>query len=455
MAWSIRRRIALLVSLSAVALILVTLTALWLAWQSTWQDKRDQTRRLVEVAQSTIATYVAAEKEGTLTHEAAVEQAIQALQKARYDGDGYFWINDMTPIMVMHPMKPELNGKPLEAIKDPDGKHLFVEFVKVVKQKGKGFVGYQWPKPGDASKTPHPKLSYVAGVPEWGWVVGSGIYVDDVKSHILHRLSIFASLGGVLFLLVVGVGVSMIHQAGVLKRRVSEVTQNVTGSFRQLQQVGQKLPGLIDTQVEDITQINTAMHRLMEHVREVGGLSESNAASLVRVSQLVGEAEKTMGLLSTHSLKIRDVLEVIEGISDQINLLALNAAIEAARAGDAGRGFAVVADEVRKLASNTTASTSEISEVIATLGANIRDTVSSVAEIQKEVSDLNDKVQLMTEGISAQKSEAEQVAHAVQAFNAEVENLRSQVRNADDAASHVGEATSQLSRVEDAIEGKI
>ncbi len=80
--------------------------------------------------------------------------------------------------MVMHPIKPELDGTDLTEDVDPDGEHLFVESVKTVEADGAGFVEYQWPKPG--SEAAQPKISYVAGYEPWGWIVGSGVYVDDV-----------------------------------------------------------------------------------------------------------------------------------------------------------------------------------------------------------------------------------------------------------------------------------
>ena len=103
-----------------------------------------------------------------------------ALKSLRYEGQEYFWINDMVPKMVMHPFKPELDGKPLGEFKDPAGKHLFVAFVDEVKRNKAGFVSYLWPKPG--ASEPVAKISYVQGFEPWGWVIGSGIYVDDLDA---------------------------------------------------------------------------------------------------------------------------------------------------------------------------------------------------------------------------------------------------------------------------------
>ena len=108
-------------------------------------------------------------------------KAKDVIQNLRYDeGKGYFWINDFAPKMIMHPIKPSLNGQDLSGSKDPAGKFLFNEMVKVATDKGKGVVEYMWPKPGfDA---PQKKISYVEAFKEWGWIVGTGVYVDDIDA---------------------------------------------------------------------------------------------------------------------------------------------------------------------------------------------------------------------------------------------------------------------------------
>jgi methyl-accepting chemotaxis protein len=118
--------------------------------------------------------------------ELARKTAAARISKLRYGHDDYFWINDLGPRMVMHPVKPELNGQDLSNNKDPNGKLLFVEFADVVKKQGSGFVDYQWPKPG--KDTPQPKLSYVTGFEPWGWVIGTGVYIDDLQAQVWESI---------------------------------------------------------------------------------------------------------------------------------------------------------------------------------------------------------------------------------------------------------------------------
>jgi len=152
-------------------------------------EKRIATRGVVETAHGIIGHYHGLAKAGTLSEDAAKAAALANLKALRYAGTEYFWVNDMHPRMLMHPIRPELDGKDLSENKDPNGKRLFMAFVEEVQRNKSGFVDYLWPKPG--SDRPVPKISYVSGFEPWGWVVGSGIYIDDVEAA--FRASLRAS----------------------------------------------------------------------------------------------------------------------------------------------------------------------------------------------------------------------------------------------------------------------
>ncbi len=112
------------------------------------------------------------------------EEALKTISQMRYGKDGYFWINDKHPTMIMHPIKPSLNGKDLTNIKDKNGKELFVEFVKAVNNdKNSGLVDYVWPKPGE--KEEKLKFSYVAEFKPWEWIIGTGAYVDSIETKVI------------------------------------------------------------------------------------------------------------------------------------------------------------------------------------------------------------------------------------------------------------------------------
>ena len=147
--------------------------------------KREMIRELTNSAWSILAEYEKEEREGRLTREEAQESAILRVRFLRYGSEGkdYFWISDMHPRMVMHPYREDLNGQDLTDYTDPDGVRLFVEVVNVVRQRGSGYIDYVWQWKDDQERLA-PKQSYVRGFEPWGWVIGTGIYVEDVQEEV-------------------------------------------------------------------------------------------------------------------------------------------------------------------------------------------------------------------------------------------------------------------------------
>jgi len=176
-------------ALSALIIVGFVLTIGWLFLQTRdnmYSSRRDLLEDAVRSNLGMLEYFVKQQQAGVLSLEQAQEMARESVRNSRFDGDNYFWINDLAPRMVMHPIKPELEGQSLAENRDPDGKALFVEMAEVAGADGGGFVDYQWPKPG--SSKPVAKISYVQLIPEWGWVLGSGAYVDDIEAELAKIL---------------------------------------------------------------------------------------------------------------------------------------------------------------------------------------------------------------------------------------------------------------------------
>jgi len=149
------------------------------------ERKKEMIRELTQAAWSELAGLHEQEKAGTLTRAAAQQAAIARVQRLRYGDDGkdYFWITDEQPRMVMHPYRPELNGQDLATYADPAGKKFFIEFANLVRAHGEGYADYLWQWKDDEHRVA-PKLSYVKGFQPWGWIIGTGIYLEDVRAEI-------------------------------------------------------------------------------------------------------------------------------------------------------------------------------------------------------------------------------------------------------------------------------
>jgi PAS domain S-box-containing protein len=160
--------------------------------------KKEMIRQLVVASISIATKYEQEAAAGNISIEEAKEKSLVRINHMRYgvDNKDYFWITDLHPTMIMHPYRSDLNGTDLSDFTDPNGKKLFVEFVSVVKQNGEGYVDYMWQWMDDPTRIV-PKISYVKEFKPWGWIVGTGIYIEDVKMEILaiEKRLIGVSLG--------------------------------------------------------------------------------------------------------------------------------------------------------------------------------------------------------------------------------------------------------------------
>ncbi|MBU0960561.1 MAG: cache domain-containing protein [Proteobacteria bacterium] len=161
--------------------------------KSMLEARKNELHSVISMAYATLESYAQLVETGQLSKEEAQAQAIKELQKFRYrDGVGYIWINDMSrPFarMVMHPTMTELDNQILDASEFNCAlgrdENLFNAFVDVVNAQDEGFVDYLWPKPTAEGLTARqPKISFVKGFAPWGWVIGSGLYVDDLDQHV-------------------------------------------------------------------------------------------------------------------------------------------------------------------------------------------------------------------------------------------------------------------------------
>ncbi len=178
----------------AVMLFVITLFFIVIpVFENTMMDrKREMIKELTNSASSILEKYHKDEQEDLLTTEEAQQTAISRIKYLRYGDESkdYFWITDMHPIMIMHPYVPELNGADLTDYEDSHGNKMFVDFVNVVEEEGHGYVQYMWQWKDDATLIV-PKLSYVKKFEPWGWIIGTGIYIEDVKrdiSKLTYRL---------------------------------------------------------------------------------------------------------------------------------------------------------------------------------------------------------------------------------------------------------------------------
>jgi methyl-accepting chemotaxis protein len=369
-------------------------------------------RQTVEAASGVLVFAHQLETSGKMSRDDAQSLAKHAIAQMRYDKIQYFFISDMaTPAnVVMHPIKPELDGK---SDLGANGQ-LFDSFAKKVRDDKAGFVAYLWSKPG--SEVPVEKLSYVQGFEPWGWVIGSGMYTDDLRTEfIAYAIQGAATLllaalmiGGIAFLISrsirdgIGTAVEVVDAAShgdltltiqtdgkdeiaqlllamhrmqsslsSVVRTVRQGSEGVATASAEIAQGNNDLSARTEQQASaleetaaSMEQLNATVKQNADNARQANQLAQSASTVAIRGGEVVGQVVDTMKGINDSSRKISDIISVIDGIAFQTNILALNAAVEAARAGEQGRGFAVVASEVRSLAGRSAEAAKEIKSLI-------------------------------------------------------------------------------------------
>jgi PAS domain S-box-containing protein len=197
------------------------------------ERKRETIRELVASAYSILADVEAGEREGRYDRARAQEIARARIAALRYgrEGKDYFWLQDMHPRIVMHPWRRDLEGRDVSDFRDPRGVRIFVEFAQLVRRQREGYVEYVWQWKDDPGRMA-PKESYVRGFAPWGWVIGTGLYLDDVKAEIarIERGGYQAALGiAALMALLLG---WVMREGLALERRRSRAEDDLRRSTR-------------------------------------------------------------------------------------------------------------------------------------------------------------------------------------------------------------------------------
>lgn len=200
----LKRRFLLQTGLVALGIVALAVIAARMQYLDLTATRQAGLKSQTEMALAVIDAYAARAKAGEFDLDTAKRSALHTLSTMQAErGVDYFYVTDESPRMLMHPMRPDLVGKPLGDVLSPDGQRIFPAFVAAARQGG-GFVDYTWAKPG--AKAPVHKTSYAAAYAPWGWVVGTGVYLDDTQSQALSFTWIMTLAGGVLVLLNLGLG---------------------------------------------------------------------------------------------------------------------------------------------------------------------------------------------------------------------------------------------------------
>jgi methyl-accepting chemotaxis protein len=430
------------------------------------KQKQEQLQSLVQNMVSLLNDYHKDEQLGKLSREEAQQRALKRIKDMRYGSEGkdYFWVNDFGPKMVMHPFRPDLNGKDLSDFKDPQGKALFVEFAKVCRDKGAGFVEYLWRWKDDKNRIV-PKLSYVQAFAPWGWIIGTGVYINDCMDVIASLRNSFIMAIIPLVLIILGLLLIPLRHLG----RLHSVATGLSTASEEVSSAARRISGVSQSLAQGSSEQAASLQETSASLEEMASMTRTNADNARQADALMGEASRvvdtantsmtqltsSMQEVSAASQETAKIIKTIDEIAFQTNLLALNAAVEAARAGEAGAGFAVVADEVRALAMRAAEAAKNTATMIEDTVDKVKegsDLVNKTAAAFSQVAGGTGKVKELVAEIAAASSEQAQGVDQINKAVTEMNNVTQQTAaNAEESASAAEELTAQSQQMKGVI----
>lgn len=373
----------------------------------------DKIEHMTEAAYSVIDSYNQEVADNKLSLEEAQKLAMEKVATIKYEGGNYLWINDYDDNMIYH---PTLKGNQSE-LADKNGVKFIAEGTDLAKEKGSGIVSYQWKKK-DAT-TYSPKISYFRSYPDWKWVIGTGIYIDDVDKQVFDTfiqilIANIIAMVVVITIVLATIVKDIVASMDKISRDLEESSQEIAAASSQLDAASQKLAEGTTEQAASIQETSSTLEETASMVQQNRDNTQQAAVLAKQSKEYAGksnaEMKKMMGAmedLKKSSAEIAKIIKVIDEIAFQTNILSLNAAVEAARAGDAGKGFAVVAEEVRTLAQRSAQAAKDTAVIIDSniamsdngvkIASDVQGSVSEIDEQSRKVSELLDEISVATD----------------------------------------------------------
>jgi len=496
---AINKKLLILILLAGVELVILTSLALFTMRNSLQQERELQLNSLIDSAYSLVqAQYTQAQSAG-VGNEEAQAQVRQLLQSMRYQGEEYFFVIDKQAHVVAHGGNPALMGRDMTGFRTDDGRALFVEMAQLANRgTGSAYFRYNWPRASGSE--PVAKLSYLKVFEPWGWVIGSGIYIDDLATSFQRNLLVMAAvlIAGLILLIAVAVPVARsvirplerINQVmaqvaegdlsvrtaltsrdelGRAGRRIDEtlntfqqliqqlaasVTQ-VSGSAVDLARSAETTSQALDKQTRETEQLSAAMNQMAASIHEV---ARSASDTSTAIDEADHEADEGSHDVEDTVMKIQALASEIEMAAGVIKALET----DTEQISEVLGKIKAISEQTNLLALNAAieaARAGESGRGFAVVADEVRQLAKRAHESTDEISDLNNRLraaaQRSVEVMERSRVRADESVLTAKHAGKELQRIVTHMDSIRDMGLQVASATEEQSQVSEEMNSNL